>query len=511
MLGQRYLGLLGALATTLALTWGLGRPALWLDEAASAIAVQRSWDDLWTLSEGPEAPLLPYYVLLKLFCGAVRVVHPALLDHPEILFRLPSALVTVLAGWILAAWASRYAPARVVVATGALLLLTTGFTRFGQEARPYAAVLLLAVLATVLWSALAHDLRFRWIPAYALCIAAMIAMHTLSAGLVAAHLLAALVCRPGRRRWPIVWRTGLAGALGLAIASPLILLTAGNGTGPITVYPDITPRYTLAVFVRLFTTEPEPLLFVGPVFLLAVVGLTQLSPGPTVFIARLAACWALIPLVAMAPVLVIHPNLLVARYALFVVPAWALLAGLGVAALGDLVRPARRPGLGTALASAVTLALIAGAAVAEAPSHLAIRKPAGHGEDIRPALELAMRPEYAKLKIAVSSRNASVAVGVYAKKQEKRLALQRIQRDQPYIWPIPLTGEEAKKILRKQDRLILLQRIQSDPGCRQEQNPVPVAEIERCRPSFLGKIGFRVQKVEPAAPGWAFAVLERST
>ncbi|GAA3597962.1 hypothetical protein GCM10022223_11450 [Kineosporia mesophila] len=508
ILGRHYLGLIMGLATTGVLTWGLGRSALWLDESASVMATQRSWSHLWTLGQGAETPLLPYYVLLKLFTGGARILVPALQNHPEVLYRLPSVIVTVLAGWVLTAWLSRVAPPRLVVACGAMLLLTTGFSRFGQEARPYAAVLFLAVVVTVLWSVMAHDTRWRWSVGYALGVAAMISLHTLSAGLLAAHLVATLVCRPQRS---LLLRTTMAGTLGVALASPLILTTAGNGTGPLYIYPDVTPRYTLGLFVRLFTNDQSPLLLVGPVLLLALVGLVQVLPGPFTFVARLAACWALVPLIAMVPVLLVHPNLLVGRYALFVVPAWALLAGLGVVTLADRARAllTDRPRAATALATAVTVALIGGTTALEAHSQTGIRTAAGHREDIRPALALAARPQYADLRIVVNSRNGAVEVGVYGRALEKRLVMQRVQREGPAIWPDPVPAEDVKKVLREKNQLILLQRYAIEPGCDQTATPVPAAEIDLCEPKLLKNFGFHVQKIEPAGDGWVFALMRK--
>ncbi|GAB6898994.1 glycosyltransferase family 39 protein [Kineosporia succinea] len=500
--GQHRLGLATGVVTIVVTAWGLARSALWLDEGATVVATQRTWSDLWTLGEGAETPLLPYYVALKLFAGVARTLAPALEHHPEILFRLPSVIVTVLAAWLLAAWASRLAPPRLVVAAGTMLLACSGFSRYGQEARPYAAVLFLAVVATVLWTTLADDPRPRWLVAYALSLTAMVVMHTFSAGLAGAHVLAALVCLPAGRRGPVFWRTAGAGAVGVMLAAPAAVLSSRNGTGPLYVYPDVTPHDALTVFVRLFTLEESPLLGLGPVLILALAGLFQVRPGPFSFIARLAACWAVVPLLAMVPVLVVHPNLLFERYVLFVVPAWALLAGLGVVTLADLV-PTR---LGAV--SALTL-LLAGTLALQAGSHREIRQEDGHSEDVRPVLALASQPPYADLPIVSSSRFGSVEIGAYAQADEHRLVTHRVQRDETAIWPAAVPETKARRLLQHHDQVILLQRANSDPGCEQARVPVPVEEIERCQPDLLKKLGFRVQRLEPSGTGWVFALMTR--
>ena len=81
-----------ALAALALLVWGLGRPALWLDESASVVATQRSWPDLWVMLGGSDAPLVPYYALLKVSTSAVTLVAPSAVASPEVLFRWPSVV-----------------------------------------------------------------------------------------------------------------------------------------------------------------------------------------------------------------------------------------------------------------------------------------------------------------------------------------------------------------------------------------------------------------------------------
>ncbi|GAB6902127.1 glycosyltransferase family 39 protein [Kineosporia succinea] len=514
VLGTRYLGLGMGVVSTVVLAWGLARTALWLDEGATVVAVQRPWADLWTLGEGAETPLLPYYVLLKGFGALVRAVVPAAQNHPEVLYRLPSVAVSVLAAWILAAWMGRFNPPRLVVVSGLVLLMCTGFSRYGQEARPYASVLFLAVVATVLWSVLSSDRRARWVILYALTVTAMMTMHTLSAGLVAAHGVAALVCLTGRRRWTAFGRTVVGGTLGVALAAPYAVITSRNGTGPTFIYPDLAAHDVLRIFVRLFTSGENPPLVIGPVLALALLGLVQVRPGPQAFMARLAACWALVPLVAMVPVIIVFPNLLVERYVLFVVPAFAVLAAFGVLLLADLARSvaARVAGVtfGAVTAGAVAVLLLVVTATLQSAPMRDIRTPGGHGEDVRPALAVAQRPEYRKLTIMVSSRNGSIVVGAYAPELEKRLAMQHIQREGTAIWPDNVSPVDVRAQMKGRREAILLQRVRNDEQCAMEHFPVPAAQIELCQPDLLKHMGFHVVKVETSGDNWTFALLRRS-
>jgi len=320
---------------------------------------------------------------------------------------------------------------------------------------------------------------------------------------------------PGERRRALL-RTLFGAVPGLAVVSPLTLATAQNGTGPMYVFPDLTFPLATSVFSRIFSYGSHSFLTVGPIVLLALVGLSRVNAPEHRFVARLAACWALVPLAGLVLVVLVHPNLMFGRYVLFIVPAWAILAGLGVMTVADLARTAAaRLDLGptglTGLTVIVSVALVAGVVVNQAWTLHQVRTPGGHGEDIRPALATADRPDYADLPIWVSSRFGSVQFGIYAPADEKRLAGLRFQRDGTEIWPAKKSSAAGKKFLRKHDRLILMQRSAADPANCTETLPLtPADQIQRCMPKLLLDLDYRVTKVEPSGYGWAFAVIERN-
>lgn len=504
-----------AVATSALMAWGLGHVAFWLDEAATDVALQRTWPQLWALTHGADAPLVPYYALLKVFSGAVRHVVPAAASHPEILLRLPSAVVTVLAGWAMIAWLSRFSQTRLVLGTGAVLLLTGGLSRYGQEARPYAAVLFAAVVSTIVWTQLITDRRRRWIVLYAFTIAVTVMLHNLAGGLVVAHLVAAVVAPERGQRRPALLRT-IAGALpGLLLTLPLGLATARNGHGA-SYYPNLSVGHAITVFVRLFNYGDHPLLGVGPVVLLAAIGLTRVNSAQYRFIARLAAVWALVPLAVLLLALLWQPNLLFGRYVLFVVPAWAILGGLGLVTVMDLVRaaimraPSRSgPALATVTATAVAVTLLVGTAAGQWWTLSVIRTAGGHGEDVRPALATARRSEYANLPIVVSSQLGASELSAYDRSMEHRLAGLKPQRTEPSIWATVLPYASRKRFLSRQTRIILLERSRGVDHCEQTLAITPAAQIERCMPPLLQTLHYRVVGMEPSGRGWSFSILER--
>ena len=111
---QHALALAMAAVTLATMAWRLGGPALWLDESASAVATQRTWPGLWLLLGSTDAPLVPYYALLKVSSSALTAVAPGVAATPEAL-RWPSVAVTVLAVWALTRWLARHGWIAVVL------------------------------------------------------------------------------------------------------------------------------------------------------------------------------------------------------------------------------------------------------------------------------------------------------------------------------------------------------------------------------------------------------------
>ena len=255
---QHGLALVVAVAALAMMLWGIERPALWLDESASVVATQRTWGGLWVMLGGTDAPLVPYYALLKVASSAVTVITPSAVLAPEVLFRWPSVVVTVLAVWALTLWLSRRCPPELAICTGALLLAIGSFSRYGQEARPYAFVLAAAVACTILWTRLIHDQSRRWVALYALAVVALVAAHLLAATLVVAHLVAAAVTASRKDRRSAVLRTAGAATLGLLVASPFALAASLNGQGTRPSWPWRRPRSPISLSRRLPRTVWRP-------------------------------------------------------------------------------------------------------------------------------------------------------------------------------------------------------------------------------------------------------------
>jgi mannosyltransferase len=521
------------------LGWGLAAPALWLDESATVIATQRSWPGLWHLTEGSEAPLVPYYALVKITAGTAGAVLPAGAVPPEVLYRLPSVLAAVLAAWVLGAWLARVASGALALASIGALLLVPSFSRYGQEARPYAFTMAAAVLATVAWSRLVgygprraagpppvaagpRDVRLNRFPPtgppivaalwYAAAVTALTVTHVLAASLVAAHLALAVLApgELGRRR--ALRRTVAGAAAGLLVALPLAAVTLVNGRGPRLALHRFTPAELGEVFFQLFT-ERRPQV-AGAVLLLAValLGLTRLRSGRYGAVARLAAAWALVPPVALLPLAWLRPNLMTHRYLIFVVPGWAILTGLGLITIAGVVRrlalAAGAPQAGPAVGRVVVVATLAAAAVLQGAPLAALRGPAGHGEDIRPALEAARADGRDRLPLVMSSRLGAVGLAPYARDDESRLLGVEAQRTKRTLWPT-IDGAALEAGLRDHPEVVLLLLDNRAPVCRWRPSGDVARYVTRCMPPVLREHGYHVVEVTRGGRRWTTAVLSR--
>jgi len=426
--------------------WALGRPALWLDEAASAVAVERSWPQLWQLWGGTDAPLVPYYVLLKALTGAAVMLAPGLSEHPEVLLRGPSALaaagsVAILVSWLRAVWAQLPA-----VVAGGVLITFEGFSRYAQEARPYALILLLAVTATALWGKLVRTASVPSAVGYMACLATMTCLHVLSAMLVAAHLSAfgLLRTRTGSRdNDPLLTVLLLLAAVlaALLLSAPAALAAIWFGGGA-SHYPSLSVAAVLAMLARLFG-GPGP--FTVTVCL-AVTGLSRWNHHRDADLTRIAACWVLVPWLIYLPAVLARPNLLIGRYLLFTLPGWAVLVVLGLLALGDAAFSGAHP---------VVLCAASGLlALFQAPVLAEVREPDGHGQDVRAMATLLRQPRYADLPVVTTTATDLLQLVAYSPQAADRLGVQAMGSTN--IWPTRLGRAEAQQHLAGAPSVLLV-------------------------------------------------------
>lgn len=504
-------GLATGLAALIVMGWGLGRPAFWVDESASVLATQRDWSAVFLLLRGAEAPLVPYYLLLKLLTGVAAELVPGLEGHPEVLYRWPSAMAAALSVGLLSAWLTRRASLRLGLASGVVLLLTAALSRYGQEARPYAFTMLAAVVSTILWSRLLDDPDRRRGGAYALSVMALVGTHLVGATVVIAHLVAAVwTASPGRRASHVRW-TARPAAVGVVLVSPFALVAGAYAHGPSSTQPP-TPALLWATLSRLFTVGGQPLLGIGVLFGLALVGLSRTMSGGDTRIARTAAAWAVVPLLVLLPLVLARPGLLRVRYIIFTLPGWVILGGLGLLVVVELARTAsahlgagaRERRMAGVVAAGLVLIL---ATWMQVPSLQAVRSSDGHGEDARPVFALTSLAPNATLPIVMSGTTAAIVLAAY-RYEEDRLVGASIQRNGRSIWPQVQSDRQVGAELRGARRVLFLQRWNLS-ACPRHGPERTSAYMRRCLPRSLSRLGYQVLSTRTPGRNWSVALLGR--
>jgi mannosyltransferase len=401
--------------------WQISGPSFWRDEAATMSAIRRPLPVLWQMLGKTDVVHSTYYLLMW---PLVRV-----LGTSELGARLPSVVAVAAAAGGVAAIGRRLASERAGLAAGLTFALLPVASRYGQEARSYALVMALAVLASYLLVR-ATDMdtssRFWWL-AYSATLAAMGWMNLMSLLIVPAHAIT-LACRPrmsassapasdrhvsspesasgrsqrvkgrltiegSRRSLGMAWLAAIAATA--IVVSPLIVLAWSQRHG--------TARFLAFTSLPAVANAPGRLTGSWPVLIailpIAVAGLmvTRMRSG----IAWLCLPWLLVPPILLLAAGAFTP-LYDPRYILFSVPALALLIGYWLDILVQRVKGMSQLSKvasnisGIAARCHVTItpgavAVLFGLAVIGTiglPSQLAYRAPAAHGDNIRLAAQI---------------------------------------------------------------------------------------------------------------------------
>jgi mannosyltransferase len=377
------------LLTLAVVTWQIQGPSYWRDEGATLSAVTRPAGDLLRMLGHADAVHGVYYLMVW---AVVRIFGTA-----ELVTRLPSAVAMAVAAIAVAGIGRRLISRRAGLLAGLVFAALPEVSRYGQEARSYATVSALAAVASyLLVRVLAEAVpgtgespdgaetagpgrppagRRRWLIGYGAAVAALGVVNIFGLVIIPAHGLTVLLASRRAR----AAGTG-AGGRGLRRGWLAAIAAAVAVTSPVLVYAwqqqgaqEWLKPPSLSMLAKLPNLIGSP--FLGGALLLVIIGgvATSRAAGRTAadWPARLPALclpWLLMPPAILILLSFIHP-VYTLRYVLFCLPAVAVLAGAGLAALGW------RTGL-------VALAVVVGIAV---PGQLNARRPAAHGDNIRQA------------------------------------------------------------------------------------------------------------------------------
>jgi mannosyltransferase len=294
--------------------YGLGNRELWNDELITWHATELTTGQLRTMVGNIDLVHVTYYLIVR---AAVTVIG----DAPDRL-RLPSVIAMAVAAALVVLVGRKLVDTAVGFVSATLFATLPVVSRYAQEARSYALVTMAALLATwLLLRALEHPTRRRWaLYAAGLVLAGL--LHFVALMVLAAHLV--LVVTRSRGQDGVGPRLDWAISVGVAMLFFIPLLTLGSRqSGQISwVAGDLEA-------VKKF---PEQLFGAPPVaWLVGTMALFGLVLGLRRHRAPVACLvvWAALPPV-LGYVSYTWMHLFLARYFLFVVPAWCLLAAIGV-------------------------------------------------------------------------------------------------------------------------------------------------------------------------------------
>jgi mannosyltransferase len=376
------------LLTMAVVTWQIQGPSYWRDEGATLSAVTRPAGDLLRMLGHADAVHGVYYLMVWV---VVRIFGTA-----ELVTRLPSAVAMAVAAIAVAGIGRRLISRRAGLLAGLVFAALPEVSRYGQEARSYATVSALAAVASYLLVRVLNEAgpdgperpppeRRRWLIGYGAAVAALGMVNIFGLVIIPAHGLTVLLASrraraagagpgsggvpgdgAGGRGLRRGWLAAIAAAV--AVASPVLVYAWQQQGAQEWLKPP-----SLSMLAKLSNLVGSP--FLGGALLLVIIGgvATSRAAGRTAadWPARLPALclpWLLMPPALLILLSFIHP-VYTLRYVLFCLPAVAVLAGAGLAALGW------RTGL-------VALAVVVGIAV---PGQLNARRPAAHGDNIRQA------------------------------------------------------------------------------------------------------------------------------
>jgi mannosyltransferase len=443
-------------AVTLGMTlWGITARPYWGDEADTVSAVDRSVPQLIRLLGHIDAVHGLYYLLLWPVAW--------LAGTGELAMRLPSALAMAAAAAGVAAIARRTAGRRAALYAGLVFAALPAVSMQGQDARPYAAVTAAAVLSSYLLIRAAADPRPRWLACYGLSLVLAGYLQMFGLLLVAAHLvtLAGLAWRrrlpDGRRmpdgRWPSRgWLLTFA-AVAVAVAPLLVIGWAQRAA----IAWITTPGWSEAggAVTSLAAGSLASALVLGVLAVPGVLGRPRgwlVPPGPAKggwaaggggrVLGWLAVPWLLLPPAILLAVSQVKP-VYNGRYITYCLPAVALLAGAGLAAL-------RQPVRAGALALVVALAV---------PSQLSMRAPGGgmrtvaqflrsherpgdaiiYPESLIPPWDLAYPDGFTQLRDLSQAQTAAAAGRLYAT-TVPRPVLDRREQGARRIWAVQMSA-----------------------------------------------------------------------
>ncbi len=323
--------------TLAVMLWGVIARPYWGDEADTVSAVSRSLPQLIRLLHHIDAVHGLYYLLLW---PVARIAGTG-----EFAMRVPSAVAMAAAAAGVTAIARRLASRQAGLCAGLLFAALPTVSIQAHDARPYAMITAVAVLASYLLVRTAQDPRLRLLIAYALSLVLVGYVQLFGLLLVPAHAVTLIGLR--RRRG-----TAEDGQLADAARAPLgrrwliAIAVAGVAVAPVAIL-GWAQRAQIAWIPRPGWNDAGDLvntLIAGSAAAAVLIGLLGALGGTRPGGRDRGLAWLALPWLVLPPAMLLAASVIMpvyfSRYVTYCVPAMALLAGAGLAALRWPVRVA---------------------------------------------------------------------------------------------------------------------------------------------------------------------------
>lgn len=453
-------------AVTLAvMLWGIADRPYWGDEADSISAASRTVPQLFRLLGRIDAVHGLYYLLLW------PVVQVAGISG--LATRLPSALAMAAAAAGVTAIGRRLASRRAGLCTGLIFAVLPTVTVQGQDVRPYAMVTAAAVLASYLLIRAAADQRPRWFVAYGLALVLTGYLELFALLLVPAHAITlAALARPQRlgargsghgrrieRQGSVLRRWLLTVAVAGVAMLPVTIVSYGQ-RGQVNWIPKPGWYDAGDVAGNLIAGSVRAQVVIGLLMLLGLAGGTRLSrwaASPRVralirpWLRLLGGdhrlVWLAVPWLVLPPVLLLAASVIkpvyYGRYVTFCVPAVALLAGAGLAAMRWQARIAALALVAALVAPAQLAWRVPGGGMQRVAQFLAVHEQPGdaivYPESLVPPWYIAYPDGFAQLRDLSLSQSPGASGRLFADTVPLPVLLQREQQVSR-IWIVPERG-----------------------------------------------------------------------
>lgn len=310
-----------ALLTITLCAAGAARPSFWFDEAATISAGTRSVPELWRMVANIDAVHGLYYLLMH----GWYAVFPA----TEFASRLSSALAAGAAAAGVVVLGKQLSTRTVAVTSGLVFAVLPRVTWAGMETRSYALCMAVAVWLTVCCIRIARRGGTWWWLLYGALLVTAAVLNVFLVLIVPAHAVAVLLF--GRSVWRY-WAAATAVAVGAVV--PFMLFTQSQ-LFQVQWIAHLSAQTVEKLLKEQYFDQSLAAAVAGGVILLAgaVSGLRPVVGRLQPFLA-LTLTWIIAPTATLLLYSVLRHPIYYPRYLSFTLPAFALLLGACVVALG---------------------------------------------------------------------------------------------------------------------------------------------------------------------------------